>query len=466
MKKVVLCILLCTVSSSASEMPALWEGLTPGPYAVGVRVRQGTDYSRSYRHDALGVPVQLVFWYPAQPASDSAQRMTQLDYLMLVQPGAPTEAKRNAVAEATAALAVRWRHMGIVPQTTEQALAALHGAGIAVLDAPPANGNFPVVIIGGPFYLNTTAEFLASHGYLVVSAAMFGDPWEEGPPPDPGMSYEPDVRTQEWALAELNREPMADTHRIAAMGHGGGGMTAMLLAMRHRAVGAVVNLDGGNFSTKSSWGHIPFAGTERLRVPMLNVMRQETLDEQDLYADFHKMRYSERYELLLKDRDLQHHDLTNYGRGVSTVLKIRGPVQEMVLDRVAGIHRLVLGFLDRTIAAKHSDSTSLVSAFGHDRNCTLREFPAVVPAPSPAEVVQSFINRPIQEALAELRKRHDADPEASVFTVSSLLETAAIIGRNKHDAGALQLLNYAAELHPDSKEIAQAIANAKKSGRE
>src|SRR5262249_18298131 len=152
------------------------------------------------------------------------------------EPGEPTEAKRAAVAEECASLATSWRHVGLVAQTHEQALAALRGAGLAVRDAEPAAGRFPVVVIGSPNYLSSTAEYLASHGYLVASAMHFEDPWAERPPPGRGMTYEPAVRTQEWALSELAREPMADMRRVAALGHGGGGMQALLLAERQAVV--------------------------------------------------------------------------------------------------------------------------------------------------------------------------------------------------------------------------------------
>jgi hypothetical protein len=218
--EILLCALLQVAPVGGRDLPALWLGLTRGPHAVGVRVRQGTDLSRSYRHDTNGVPLQLVLWYPALDRGGSARRLTQLDYEMLGQPGDPTEAKRSQVAEASANLATSWLHVGIVPQTKQQALAALDASNLAVLDAEPVPGRFPVVVIGSPYYLSTTAEFLASHGYLVASAIHFGDAWMERPPPGRGMTYEPNLRTQEWALAELAGNPMADMRHVATLGLG------------------------------------------------------------------------------------------------------------------------------------------------------------------------------------------------------------------------------------------------------
>jgi len=406
------------------------------------------------------VPTQLVYWYPAQAAPAPAPPLTQLDYAMLDAPGEPSEAKRKTVAEQETNLATTWRHVGIVPQTREQARAALGAPGIAVWDAPPAPGPFPVVVIGGARYLSTTAEYLASHGYLVVSGQLLADPWIERPPPAPGMSYEPHVRTQEWALAELASEPMADLGRVAALGHGGGGMQAMLLAMRQSVVGAVVSLDGATFSSRSDYGQVPLAGALSLRVPMLNLLRQQTLDDQDLYAEFRRLRYSERYEVIFRGSSLRHHDLRNFGRGISTVLKIRGPVQDMVLDRYAAMHRIVLAFLDHSIGGKPGSFPAL--ELRDDRTqYALSALPAVKPAPSIGKLLDSVQKRGAKEAMSELRRAQPADPQAPIYDASSLLEVAGRLARSGLAAAVPELLGFAAELHPQSKEVAEALIQAR-----
>jgi hypothetical protein len=68
-----------------------------------------------------------------------------------------------------------WRHVGIVPLTRDQARASLSTRGKAITGARPADGRFPLaMVLGGQHYLSTTAEILASHGFLV--AAAFASP--------------------------------------------------------------------------------------------------------------------------------------------------------------------------------------------------------------------------------------------------------------------------------------------------
>jgi pimeloyl-ACP methyl ester carboxylesterase len=404
--------------------------------------------------------VQLVLWYPARRVDAAKPRLTQLDYAMLGEPGEPTDAKRRAVSEASVELATRWLHLGIVPQTREQAQAALAASQWGVRDAAPAPGRFPVVVIGHPAYLSTTAEFLASHGYLVVSASQFDSAWSERPAPGQGMSYEPDVRTQEWGLSELAREPMADLQRVAALGHGGGGMQAMLLAQRYAALDAVVCVDAASFSSRSHWGDIPFAGPLQLRVPMLNILRRQSLEQQDRYDDFRRMRYSERYEVVFDDAELRHHDLSNFGRGVSTVLNARGPAQPMVLDRYAAVQRMMLAFLDHVIGAKPAASLELRLA-GEGAGYRVTALPAIVAAPSIPAAVELFSTRPGAQAAAELKRHHAADPEAPTFTAESLAEIGRRLLRVSRAAEARELLEFGAELHPRSKEIADELARAR-----
>jgi dienelactone hydrolase len=141
--------------------------------------------------------------------------------------------------------------VGIVPLTNEQARASLATRDMAVQGAPPVAGRFPVALLfGGPYYLSTTAEILASHGFLVMAPFRFSDQSNEVGTRDFTWYLENSVRDAEWGLEELRTDPRADVGDVSALGHGGG-LQAMLFAMRNPTVNAVVNIDAGNFSTRS-----------------------------------------------------------------------------------------------------------------------------------------------------------------------------------------------------------------------
>jgi hypothetical protein len=172
------------------------------------------------------------------------------------------------------------------------------------------------------------------------------------------------------------------------------------------------------------------------------------------------MRYSERYEVVFTDPELRHHDLSDIGRGVSSVLKIRGPAQEMVLERYAAMHRIVLAFLDHALGGKPAAALSEAMANGGGKY-TLAVLPATVPAPSVGTLVDGFTSHGSQETLATLRSAQAGDPEAPIFVAGSLVEAAQRLTRSGRSAAALELLRFALELHPQSKEVAEALATTR-----
>jgi pimeloyl-ACP methyl ester carboxylesterase len=84
------------------------------------------------------------------------------------------------------------------------------------------------------------------------------------------------VTDAEWGLEELRADPRAGVGDVSALGHGGGGLQAMLFAMRNPTVNAVVNIDAGNFSTRSQPRSIPFYNPRLMRAPYLFIVTADT----------------------------------------------------------------------------------------------------------------------------------------------------------------------------------------------
>ena len=149
-------------------------GVRMGPYAVGFDVRQGLDPIRIVNPDDGGTKVGIATWYPARAAAGPA--MTALQYRQLGYLVPPDAQRQRDIEEDEVESLRAWRHIGIVDMTREQARASLHTRGVAVRGATAADGRFPVVVVlGGAHYLSTTAEALASHGFLVVAAFRYAD---------------------------------------------------------------------------------------------------------------------------------------------------------------------------------------------------------------------------------------------------------------------------------------------------
>jgi hypothetical protein len=428
-------LLLCGCSAAAD----LWTGLTPGRFGVGFRVQRTVDPTRNTNPAIRGTPLGMAIWYPAEASAAPPPAITQLDYRLLAFSEAPTDAVRRAFRDAEAGMMVAWRRVGIVPLTLDQARAALDAVGRAVRDAAPARGKFPVVVVlGGPFYLSTTAEFLASHGYLVMAPFRFRDEANEIPSLGFTWYLENSVRDAEWALAELSRDAAADTTQVAALGHGGGGLQALLLAMRSRAIGLLANIDAGNFSARSNPRQIAFYHPRLLRAPYLFIATADTRKGLDQFADFENMRFSRRYEVILPDPALRHHDLSDIGRGVTAALALRGDAQSAVLKQYADVQQMLLRFLNSRGGSPCSYP-----------EYTMSSRDAVEPAPTPVEVLRNLDAFPVERLTAI----HRVDSDAPLFSEDEMQNLVAV-------ARTAQLARFALQLHPGSlpvQELASAV---------
>jgi hypothetical protein len=431
------------------------EGLRVGPYAVGFEVRTGIDAERRINKVDAGTRIGMAIWYPAQPATRPIQALTTLDYRLLAYAKPLVEPERRAIEADEVQTLRAWRHVGIVDMTPEQARASLATHGVGVRGLPPASGRFPIVMmLGGQHYLSTTAELLASHGFLVVAAFRFVDE-----PDDIGTRaftwyLENSVRDAEWALNVIRQDPRADARQVAAIGHGGGGIQALLLAMRNRHVAAVANIDAGNFSTRSRAREIPFYSPRLLRVPYLYAATAETRKGQDLFEDFLGMRFSERFEVTLGRADVRHNDLSDLGRGVTAPLAIRGAAQADVQRTYADVHELVVRFLQEYGAGRLLPDEAFKPWAERQRASgayALTVHPRVEPAPTTLQVMGTLS----RTSAVALREAHRVDPDGDVFQVSNLSRVIrkAVATRDLETAGALA--DFAVELHGTSAVLQQ-----------
>jgi len=341
-------------------------GVRVGSYRVGFEVRSRLDPTRRINREDGGTRIGVAMWYPAE-AGGNQQAMTSLDYRLLEFSSPPSDNERQRYAEREADQAVKWRHVGVVPLTEAQALASLASGGIAIRGAPWRQGKFPVVMLfGGQYYLSTTAEMLASHGFVVVAPFRYSDRANDVGTEHFTWYMENSVRDAEWVLNDLRDVGGADVEHVSALGHGGGGLQALLFAMRNVNVRALANIDAGNFSTRSEARTIPFYSPRLLRAPYLFVATADTRKSQDLFADFLAMTSSCRFEVILQDAAVRHHDLSDLGHGVTAPLGIRGGDQEVVQQAYATVQDMVVRFL-ATYGAPGSDDAGRFAAWLRDR---------------------------------------------------------------------------------------------------
>jgi hypothetical protein len=462
-----LILLLFTVSAfrlsaQADDSPHLsatrLRGLNVGPHRVGFRVEAGVDPTRHVNRADAGTRLGLAVWYPATPAPGAAP-LTGLDYRLLSFNEPLSAAERQRFANGEAETAMGWRHVGIVPMDRRQALSSLEAPGIAVGNAPPIAGRFPVVmVLGGQYYLSTTAELLASHGFVVAAAFRFSDVSNEVGTAGSTWYVENSVRDAEWALEQLRTFEQADVARLGAVGHGGGGLQALLFAMRNVNVSAVVNIDAGNFSTRTQAQQTPFYSPRLVRVPYLYVATAETRKGQDRWDDFAAMRFSDRIEVVLQEPALRHHDLSDLGRSVTAPMAIRGEFQPQVQQAYSTVQEMAVRFFTTVTAAQ---GTAQVTAWLR-QHAAARAFSVDVhEGVRPAPTVESVLSSLDGSTAATLEVARTRDPEAPVFRADSLgriISKALATGR--FDIAA-SVADFAMRVHPDAVSLLDAGSEAR-----
>ena len=237
----------------------------PGPDAVGLKVVEQYDFSRTYRSliDGLGKPylgerarpLQTLIWYPAQKSS--GKPMTVGDYGDLLA----TEVNFGGPQ-----LAPDWK------QWLDGMRPTLKDSMWAVRDAPLLAGKFPVVIyapsISSMSWENADlCEYLASHGYVVVASPDMGAATREA------SADLADINAQAQDISFLigyaRTLPYTEMSQIAVAGFSWGGISNLFAAARDNRVDALIAFDG---SMRYFPGLVKAAGDvhpEQMTIPML-----------------------------------------------------------------------------------------------------------------------------------------------------------------------------------------------------
>ncbi len=256
-----------------------WGELAAGPFAVGFRTAFKTDYGRHYGPPAgePGAPRQfrpifVAAWYPADVAATASGPMTYGDYLNVT---AEDEAFASFAKRITAYVrdVTITYSLGRKPEEMDDAgrreLEEREQLPLrAVRDAPSAAGRFPVIVchpgLGGSYEDNTVlCEYLASHGYVVVSSVF--QP-EEGTSLNLDWDLSRSHKDLSFLMNVIAESPQADLARVGAVGQSYGAQALLAWSSEPNCpLKAVVSLD----STVEYWPtDEPKPGFDKLREPL------------------------------------------------------------------------------------------------------------------------------------------------------------------------------------------------------
>jgi len=212
----------------------------PGPHAVGLKVVDQYDFSRTYRSvtDELGKPyqgerarpLQTLIWYPAQKSSTTPMTVGDYGDLLATEttPGKPD-------------LTADWK------QWLDSMKPTLKDSMWAVRDAPLLTGRFPVVIYAPSFSSMSwenadLCEYLASHGYVVVASPDMGATSRGMTADLNGVNAQ--AQDISFLIGYAQTLPNTDMSKIAVGGFSWGGISNLFAAARDNRIGALFALDG------------------------------------------------------------------------------------------------------------------------------------------------------------------------------------------------------------------------------
>lgn len=324
-------IVLALASQLASAQDeTLWGGLKPGPHAVGFRTHYELDHTRQYdpeystnatkppAHSPR--PILVAVWYPGEKTP--AEPISYRQYLEIPSNNEPIAQfgrrlmahMRNVVCEET----IGKKPNGLNADEEAAFERFLSLKTIAIKDAKPAEGRFPVVIyhpgIGGSYEDNSVLfEYLASHGYIVLSSAY---PRADATTMNIDWDLARSVRDMEVLARHARTLPFADADHLAAMGHSYGAQA--VLAWRAEPcspVNAVISID----STVENVG-IDYPGFAKLKIyfddKKLNItvptLRFASLENQPKFPTLEPyLKFAPRYEATVSS--LEHNDYLTHG---------------------------------------------------------------------------------------------------------------------------------------------------------
>ena len=222
-----------------------------GFYQIGFRTERQYDSTRSYQPNR-GIPyrpLSIHVWYPAQKALTD-KLMPYRTYIEL-----ETQREGFIVADSNQVNAFCTNTVGGYRQyatTFMKNLSVsvddiLQSPTKAIYNAAPVPKRFPVIIYAPSFSKSANqnhiaCEYLASHGYVIISVASAGQQGQTMTKDTAGIMAQ--VRDLEYIMAQAYRLPNVDTSRIGTFGFSWGGMANVIYQMRNPNVKALACWDG------------------------------------------------------------------------------------------------------------------------------------------------------------------------------------------------------------------------------
>jgi dienelactone hydrolase len=472
---VVLAAVLVALEASPAEgqEPLFWGDLKPGPHAVGYRTLYQLDQTRRYDPEFTTNlaeqpaqrprPILICIWYPAQKTSARPMKYRQYLDVSSDEPQLASFVQRltyhirAVVCEET----IGKSPAKLAPSEVAAFDRLLATKTFAVKDAPAADGRFPVVIYhpgvdGTPEDNSSLFEYLASHGYVVLSSHYQGTDSVKGGGGDLPCTF----RDMEFLSRYARGLAFADADRLGAMGHSYGAWAIFAWAAEPDSqLRAFITLDSGleydsveTSGVASLQSHMK-ENKENIRAPSLRFASKEREANFDYLEPY--LKYTPHYEATVTA--LKHNDYLTHGALGPALMPEKWPdakkARRLSYDRVC---EHVLYFLDATLNRQPAARASLersVRGEGLDEGFKL-QFKPQAPVPPTARQLSQYVRQHGAEKAVELIRSFGGSADSASAAARVLLQDG--------DAKtAIPLLAVIAKDHPKLAQIQAMLGEAR-----
>ncbi len=413
-------LLLFALSSNlTAETPIVWGDLSPGQYAVGFKTFEKFDHSRTFRPktDYFGEkiegirarPIQACLWYPAAK-QDDGMSMNYGEYMFAY----PEDDRLFNVLSAIQNREIQILFSRVRDQNIMLTISNTPFA--AVRDAEPAEGKFPLVIyhpnISGIYCNNAVlCEYLASHGYAVLSTSPLG--MKSVNVDEDHASLEFQTRDKEFAWTMVKDQEFIDFDRLALVGANSGGLMALEMQMRNSDVDAVVSIEG--WLTQNDkiefCKNSPFLDPIRMHRPFLHVSLgpQEELD----YSLLESLKYCDR--TLIHRTDLPGDGFVHYPMFTLLMSDEIKTMTASVREAHEDICGLVLAFLNEHIKDDITAQNTFTQLASNMPSTGIKSYTSEALPPTQSQFMGIVESHGVDKALEIFQKFHELEPERVFF---------------------------------------------------
>jgi dienelactone hydrolase len=468
MKKTVALLWLFASLAAHGQDPAAAGrlGLAAGDHAVGFQWLDETDGSRlvtNEKGDAFPRPIRIHLWYPANRATNPIlfRRYAEL--------ASDDIWPKQLVGNMRDALT--FSHGAVARSLDQQSLQALlHRPVLANENAKPLRGPFPLILVGPGIYYESPlaffalAEYLAGHGFVVATAPLVGttSPFVKVEADD----LETQVRDLELVLQRVRRFEFVSPERVGVLGFDMGGMAGVILAMRDRDVDAFVSMDAGILYRHPSGlpASSPSYDALALRVPWLHITETQRATPppgSDATSLFERAVHANRY--LMTIEGIGHEDFTSYA--LIPNRRAMPAYWPAATQENAARHKLVAEHVLTFFAAYLRDDAESKASLARDLSkpagFELDHREATPPTITYDALVETLAAGKGEKAVRELRAVAAVDPHHALLQEERLWRIQLSLGASWGlEKEALPLIEYTAELYPESRRALGTLAGA------